>query len=263
MINKLRSILLAGALSLFFSSCDKDDEETKPPIAKPAYAISESSQLLTFDPENNADIVRVAITGLQADENIVGIDVRPSNSMLYAVGSNSRIYTLNTSSGAATFVAALSIPLSGNSFAVDFNPVPDRIRIISNSGQNLRVNPMDGVTTNDGAINPAPAAVSAAAYTNSIAGATTTTLHVIDADADKLFVQNPPNNGTLTMGMNLGVNVDAANGFDIGGKAGVAYAILSTGSKASLYTINLTTGGATEVRSFGERVRGLALGTDF
>lgn len=263
MTNKLRPMFLAGIFSLFLLSCDKDEEETKPQIMKPAYAISENNQLLTFDPENNADIVRMAISGLQAGENIVGIDVRPANSMLYAIGSNSRIYTINTSTGTATFVATLSIALSGASFAVDFNPVPDRIRIISNSGQNLRVNPVDGATINDGTINPAPVAVSAAGYTNSVAGATTTTLHVIDTDADKLFIQNPPNNGTLTMGMNLGINVDASNGFDIGGKSGVAYAIFSTGNNTSLYTINLTTGQATQVRSFAERVRGLALGTDF
>jgi hypothetical protein len=262
MIIRLKPILVAGIFSFCLLSCEKE-EETKPQIMKPAYAISESNQLLKFDPENDADIVSTAISGLQSGENIVGIDFRPANGMLYAIGSNSRIYTLNTTTGAATFVAALSMPLNGTAFAVDFNPVPDRIRIISNTGQNLRVNPTDGATINDGAINPSPAAVSAAGYTNSVAGATTTTLFVIDSDADKLYVQNPPNNGTLTMGMNLGVNIDASNGFDIGGKNGMAYAIFSSGNNTSLYTINLTSGQATVVRSFRERVRGLALGTDF
>jgi hypothetical protein len=263
MINKQVLILLATVLSLFSVACNKDDNEIKPDIVKAAYAISESNELLTFDPESNADIKRVTITGLQANENIVGIDLRPANNMLYGLGNNSRIYTINTSTGAATFVATLSVPLNGSSFAVDFNPVPDRIRIISNTGQNLRVNPVDGATINDGSINPTPAAITAAGYTNSVLGATTTTLFVIDTDADKLFIQNPPNNGTLTMGMNLGINVEASNGFDIGGKTGVAYSILSSGTNTSLYTINLTTGQATVVRSFGERVRGLALGTDF
>lgn len=263
MTNSVKSTMLAGVLALALLSCDKDKEEMKPAIKKPAYAVSESNQLLTFDPESNADIIRVAISGLQAGENIVGLDIRPANGMLYAVGSNSRIYTINTATGAATFVATLSVPLSGASFAVDFNPVPDRIRIISNTGQNLRVNPADGATTNDGAINPTPAAITAAGYTNSVAGATTTTLYVIDTDADKLFIQNPPNNGTLTMGMNLGINADAGSGFDIGGKTGIAYALLTVGNDTSLYTINLTTGQATQVRSFGEKIRGLALGTDF
>jgi len=264
MITKLRPVLVAGILSLSILACDKDDDDVPAAqIVKPAYAISESNELLTFDPENNATVRRASVTGLQAGENIVGIDFRPANNMLYAIGSNSRIYTINTSTGAATFVATLSTPLNGTSFAVDFNPVPDRIRIISNTGQNLRVNPMDGATTVDGAINPTPAGVTAAGYTNSVAGATTTTLHVIDTNSDKIFIQSPPNNGTLTMGMNLGVNVDAANGFDIGGKNGMAYAILTSGNTTSLYTINLTTGQATSLRSFGERVRGLALGSDF
>lgn len=261
MVNK-PTLLLAGIFSIFLTACDKNDDP-KAQIMKPAYAVSQSNELLTFDPENNADIIRKTVSGLQAGENIVGIDIRPANNMLYAVGSNSRLYTINTSTGAASFVATLSVALSGSSFAVDFNPVPDRIRIISNTGQNLRVNPADGVTVSDGTINPSPAAVSAAAYTNSVAGATTTVLHVIDTDADKIFIQNPPNNGTLTMGMNLGVNVDASGGFDIGGKNGMAYAIFSTGSTTSLYTINLTTGSATAVKTFGESVRGFALGTDF
>jgi hypothetical protein len=263
MTNKLKQMILAGLTAAIFISCEKEKADQKPAIVKPAYAISETNQLLTFDPESDADMIRVAVTGLQAGENIVGIDVRPANGLLYAIGSNSRIYTINTSTGAASFVAALSISLNGNSFGVDFNPVPDRIRIVSNTGQNLRVNPMDGVTINDGAINPTPAAITAAGYTNSIAGATTTTLHVIDSDADKLFIQNPPNNGTLTMGMNLGVNIDASNGFDIGGKNGAAYGIFSVNGNSSLYTVNLATGAATMVRQFGERVRGLALGTDF
>lgn len=252
------------ALCLSITACDKDDEEPRPAIKKPAYAVSVTGQqLLSFDAETNADIVRTAITGLQSGETIVGIDVRPANNTLYAIGSNSRIYTINTSTGAASFVAALSVPLSGTQFAVDFNPVPDRIRIISNTGQNLRVNPVDGITITDGAINPSPAAITAAGYTNSVAGATTTTLFVIDADADRLFVQNPPNNGTLTMGMALGVNIDAANGFDIGGKGGVAYALFSVGGTTSLYTVNLTSGTASMVRQFGENVRGLALGMDY
>ena len=37
----------------------------------------------------------------------------------------------------ATFVNALSVPLMGTSFGVDFNPAADRLRIVSDLGQNL------------------------------------------------------------------------------------------------------------------------------
>src|SRR5438046_2165447 len=101
MTNKLRAMLAAGIFPLFLFSCKKNEEAMKPSIVKSAYAISEGNQLLTFDAENKADIIRTAITGLQPGENIVGIDFRPANGMLYAIGSNSRIYTINASGGAA------------------------------------------------------------------------------------------------------------------------------------------------------------------
>ncbi len=63
------------------------------------------------------------------------------------------------------------MPLSGTTFGVDFNPAADRLRIVSDAGQNLRhnVNP-NGVTLADGTLNytagtPASGIV-AAAYTN-------------------------------------------------------------------------------------------------
>ena len=57
--------------------------------------------------------------------------------------------------------------------------------------------------------------VTAAAYTNAIAGATATQLFDIDAALDVLTLQNPPNNGTLTTIGKLGIDVDSLAGFDI------------------------------------------------
>jgi hypothetical protein len=161
------------------------------------------------------------------------------------------------------FVASLSIPLSGTSFGFDFNPVPDRIRIISNTGQNLRVNPVDGVAINDGAINPAPASVTAAAYTNNFAGTTTTTLYVIDTNNDMLFIQNPPNNGTLTSGKSIGVDVSASNGFDIGGTSNMAYGLFTSGGQTKLYRVDLMSGMAVATGDFASMVSGFALGLGF
>jgi hypothetical protein len=67
--------------------------------------------------------------------------------------------------------------------------------------------------------------VTGAAYTNNFAGATTTALFVIDSDGCFYFVKIP-NNGTLVSIGNLGVNVDADSGFDIGGST-TAFALLS------------------------------------
>jgi hypothetical protein len=40
----------------------------------------------------------------------------------------------------ATKVSQLTVPLSGGAFDMDFNPAANRLRVISDSGQNLRHN---------------------------------------------------------------------------------------------------------------------------
>lgn len=232
-----------------------------------AYAVDESNNLLIFNPMNIGTPVSKAITGLQSGENVLGIDFRPLNGQLYAVGSSSRIYTINTSSGAAAavgmgpFTPALpSNPVVG----FDFNPTVDRIRLVTSTGLNLRLVPETGaVAFVDGSLNPGTPSVTAAAYTNNFAGATMTTLFDIDSQSDKLFRQVPPNDGTLVEVGTLGIDVEGTNGFDIGGRSGTAYAILKVGGTSAIYTINLTSGAATKVANFPATVRGMAVGLGF
>lgn len=236
------------------------------PTQPVAYAVSQANTLLIFNPEQPGTQISKSIMGLQMGETIVGIDMRPVTGQLYALGSTSRLYTINTASGAATAVvaAAFSPALNGVSFGFDFNPTVDRIRVVSNTGQNIRLHPTLGtVAATDMNLNPGMPSVDAAAYTNSFPGTTTTTLYDIDFGADILYIQNPPNNGTLVSVGSLGVNVDAANGFDIGGISGNAYALLSAGSSNGLYKINLMTGAATLVSAFPVKVNGFAIGSGF
>jgi hypothetical protein len=154
--------------------------------------------------------------------------------------------------------------LSGASFGFDFNPTVDRIRCISNTGQNLRLHPETGaIAAVDGALNPGTPSITASAYTNNFAGATTTILYNIDVNTDKLTKQDPPNNGTQVEVGALGINVEASSGFDIGSRSGTAYAALRVGSTSALYTINLTTGAATKVADLPVNVKAFALGTGF
>jgi hypothetical protein len=89
---------------------------------------------------------RKTITGLADGESLIGVDFRPSNGLLYGVGrigadpaSLGQLYTIDVDSGLATAVGSRLIPLNGNAFGVDFNPVPDLLRIVSDLGQNIRV----------------------------------------------------------------------------------------------------------------------------
>lgn len=231
-----------------------------------AYAVDAANNLLIFNPTNTTAPVTKPITGLLTGEMVLGVDFRPLNGQLYALGSTSRLYTLNLSSGAATAVGSgpFATMLSGTNFGFDFNPTVDRIRVVSDNGQNLRLHPELGtVAFTDLALNPATPNVSAAAYTNNFAGATTTTLFVIDHTSDKLFIQNPPNNGVLVEVGSLGINIDGVNGFDIGSTSGIAYGIFKVGATQSLYTINLTSGSATKVSDFSTQVRGFTIGLGF
>jgi hypothetical protein len=232
-----------------------------------AYGVSLNNELLIFNPANpNPTPVAKAITGLQAGENILGIDFRPLNGQLYGLGSSSRLYTINASSGVATAVgtAAFGTALSGTSFGFDFNPTVDRIRVVSNTGQNLRLNPIDGtVAAVDAPLTTTGQFVNGAAYTNNFAGATTTVLYDINSQTGKLYKQDPPNDGTLTEVGSLGVTVDAANGFDISAKTGIAYAVLTVGGVTRLYTVSLTNGATVPIATFTQGMRGFALGLGF
>jgi hypothetical protein len=231
-----------------------------PVQAERIYALTSADQIISFDSAtpgilNSAQFV----TGLQPAETLLGIDFRPANGLLYGLGSSSRLYLINPTTGAATQVGSgqFSTLLSGTTFGFDFNPTVDRIRVVSDLDQNLRLNPNDGtVTAVDLALNYAAGDpffglspnINGAAYANNVPGALSTTLYVIDSAQNSLAIQNPPNNGTLTTVGLLAIDASRFNGFDISGLGGIAYAATpaaSGGPAADLYTINLATGGAT------------------
>jgi hypothetical protein len=222
--------------------------------ALPVYGVTTGNQLVRFDTATPNNVTTIgAITGLQTGENVLGIDFRPANGQLYGLGSTSRLYTINLITGAATQVGTTgAFTLTGADFGFDFNPTVDRIRVVSNTGQNLRLNPNDGsLTATDGPLNPGTPSAAAAAYTNNFAGATTTTLYVIDSGTDTLNIQNPPNNGTLVSVGALGVNTTNVAGFDISPTDGTAFAALTVGMASQLYRINLTNGAATLAGNIG------------
>jgi hypothetical protein len=230
-----------------------------------AYSNDDAGNLLIFNFGNPGSPVMKPFSGLQTGEAVLGLDMRPATGQLYALGSTGRIYTVNMSNGAAVQVGSpFATALSGTSFGFDFNPLVDRIRIVSNTGQNLRVHPETGVVAFvDGALNPGTPMVNAVAYTNNFAGTTATTLYDIDISTDKLFKQDPPNAGTLAEVGNLGANVEGNGGFDIGGRSNKGYALLTVGGTNSIYEVNLTSGAIKKLAGFSANGRSLAVGLGF
>lgn len=247
------------------------------------FAVNANNQLLRFNNGTPGNVAAIPILGLQGGEQVLGIDFRPATGQLFALTSASRVYTLDTTSGAATPVgnAPLATPLNGTAFGFDFNPVPDRIRVVSDNEQNLRLNPNNGTiaatdttlayAAGDTNANANPNIVGAA-YTNNVAGTATTTLYVIDSNLDILALQgsiggtpNSPNGGQLTTVGALGVNTSDQVGFDIAPQTGAAFASLTAqgATTSTLYAINTATGAATAMGDIGGGavIRDIAIAT--
>ncbi|MGH7793046.1 MAG: DUF4394 domain-containing protein [Thermodesulfobacteriota bacterium] len=254
-----------------------------PALGDTIFALTTSNRLLRFDSNTPSVILdTIPITGLQSGESILGIDFRPTTGQLYALSGTNRLYIIDLTSGAATQIGSDgAFVLDGNVFGFDFNPVPDRIRVVSNNEQNLRLNPNDGTLAGtdaglayaSGDINETvDPNIVAAAYTNNSGDATTTTLYVIDFGLDILARQGgvnvppgtpSPNDGQLFTVGSLGVAAFRLVGFDIASSNGIAFAAFRSpgNSTSQLYTINLLTGKATLVGSIGvnRRIVGLSV----
>ena len=237
--------------------------------AETIFGLRANNEIVRFDSATPATVVATPVTGLTGGETLVGIDFRPANGALYGITDQNRIYTIVPATGAATLVSTSSVALAGAAFGVDFNPIPDRMRVVSDTDQNLRIDVTTGTAAVDATIayaaldvnalaNPA---VSACAYSNNAPGVPTTTLYVIDPGTDVLAIQNPPNNGVLSTVGALGVDAAASAGLDISRRGNTAYAALDVGGTTSLYRIDLATGAATLLGTIGNgaAVRGIAV----
>lgn len=226
------------------------------------YGVTSNQTLVTWDSSApNAILTGVAINGLASGETIRGIDFRPVNGMLYALGSFNNLYTMNTASGSVSLVGAGSFApaLNGSAFGFDFNPAIDRIRVVSDANQNLVLHPDFGTATGVTSLFYDAADVNAgidpnvvgSAYDNNFAGTTTTQLFGIDTGLD-ILVKQANSAGTLTTVGSLGADITNLVGFDISSN-GFAYAASQdVGSSISMFwRINLATGQATAVGQIG------------
>jgi hypothetical protein len=199
------------------------------------------------------DTDQMKVTGsvkLDGGASLIGFDVRPADGRLYGVTPDGAVVMIDVKTGKWEKKSQLSEALPKDAtFAVDFNPVADRLRILSSTGTSLRVNVEDGKATVDGSLKYAETdankgkqpKVTAAAYSNSIAGTKETALYDIDA-ANATFVrQAPPNDGILNTISKLDPKVDGSVAFDIwsDGKGGNTGWLLAGDT---LYMVDIATG---------------------
>jgi hypothetical protein len=238
------------------------------------YGLTTSNQIVTFLSAAPNTLLPpgtttpTAITGLNAGENVLGIDVRPATGEVYGVTSANRVVTINPVSGVASAKATLSIALTGTEFGIDFNPVVDRLRIISDNGQNLRVNPDTGDAIADGAVGVTN--LSGIGYTNNVAGAASTVLYGIatagDGGGDQLMTINPTTGATTLVAALTTpagpLNTSAITALDIAGTDGSAFLAVNAPGGATptqIYVLNLVTGVANLTGNGGTIGSGLTL----
>jgi hypothetical protein len=236
-----RAVLTASAVLLIGATAAQAAEVA---------ALSGDNTVSIVDTGKKAVTKTWKISGI--DGKVLGIDVRPTDGMLYAVGADGGIYTVDLATGKATMRSKLEKTLAAGSLVtVDFNPVADRMRLMSNDGTNLRVNVDDGKVTTDGPHKFADADmhkgekpnIVAGAYINSVKGAKETALYNIDGTIGALIKQAPPNDGVLNAVGKLGVKADTV-AFDIWSDGnGKNDAWLMAGDW--LHSVDLATGKAT------------------
>lgn len=283
----------AAVLATLLSGCAAPPEEPLgPPAKETVVAVTTQHQLIRFNAGQPRKLLSsVALSGLPAQERIVGLDYRVARGELFALGRSGQLYRIDLATASAMPVGTpMTVALRGERFGFDFNPTVDRIRVVSDAAQNLRLHPetgavvdadprTDGVQT-DGALaydaadvnaGRTPALV-AAAYTYNQDNDKITTNYAIDARHGTLVTQGSregaqpvisPNTGRLFTVGALGTGAFERADFDISDVRNTAYAALTPteGHATVLYRIDLASGAASRIGRIGrdETLVGMAI----
>lgn len=257
-----------------------------------AIAVTDSHTLVSFNAGQPARILsRKPLTGLPAGERLVGIDFRVARGQLFALSDKGRLYRIDTASAALTPVGTgIGIELRGRHFGFDFSPTVDRIRVVSDAGQNLRLHPDTGAAVDadpqvPGVQTDAPLAyapgdphagrtpgLQAAAYSYNKDNDKITTNYAIDTQLGTLVMQGSregatpvvhPNTGRLFTVGALGAGPFDRASFDIADLSNAGFAALTRAGDAQSrwFLIDLATGKATLLGVIGasEPVLGVAI----
>jgi len=229
-----------------------------PALATDLVGLDGANRLVRFSDAKPGVTQTRLVKGTSA--RLVGIDVRPSNGMLYGLAADGTIYTLDAMSGQATRVSKINVAAAADATVVDFNPVADRMRVVTASGRSLRINVETGETVEDGKLSFAAGdanagkmpKVTAGGYVNSTPGQkpATTALYEIDSGAKALVLQDPPNAGTLQTKAMLKLP-GALRGLDVMTDASGKHTGIAVRA-ARLYRVDIASGQITPAGNIGK-----------
>ncbi len=211
--------------------------------------------LVTFDGATGVAGAPGAVLGLNPNDMLVDIDVRPSDGLLYGMSGFGTLYSITSSGGFFNATAASNTNVIPGATVIDHNPVPNRTRVYAGTS-NFRITPNTdpSVVTNDGPLaykngdvnfGTTPT-LTAAAYTNSDNDPLTgTTLYSIDSNLNILVLNDPTDapgfstlitQGALTLGGNP-FDAGPNTGFDILTVGGVNTGFFSNGNDVYLIDV--------------------------
>jgi len=286
-----RQVLTLGSIAVLLAACASTSEPLGPPAKEMIYAVTTSNQLIQFNAGQPQKILSSKpLTGLAAQDTLLGIDYRVAKGQLFALGASGQLYRIDTKTGGASAIGTPSaLPKEGSiEWGVDFNPTVDRIRVVNNAGFNLRLHPDTGAVVDGNPDQPGvqfdgrlaydasdvnagkTPGVVAAGYTYNKDNDKITTNYALDGKLGLLVHQGTkegvqpmvsPNTGRLYTVGSLGVGSFERATLDISDVSNAAYSAISSGSKSSWYRIDLASGKAALIGTVagGEAVVGAAI----
>lgn len=279
--------LIAAAL---LAAC-ASTETVGPPAKEMIYAVTASNKLIQFNAGQPQKILSSkALSGLAAEERLLGIDYRVAKGQLFALGDSGQLYRINTADGSASRIGTpVALPREGAAeWGFDFNPTVDRIRVVNDAGFNLRLHPDTGAVVDGNADQPGlqfdgrlaydaadanagkAAALVAAGYTYNKDNEKITTNYALDGKLGTLVHQGTkegvtpmvsPNSGRLYTVGSLGLGAFERATLDISDVSNAAYSAVTRGKLSSWYRVDLASGRATLIGTVagGEAVVGAAI----
>lgn len=272
------TLALASAATLLAACATPPTEPVGPPAKEMIYAVTAASQVLVqFNAgQPQKTLSSKPLTGFAAGDKLVGIDYRVAKGQLFGLGASGQLYRIDTKTGTLTAVGAPNaLPKDGaTEWGVDFNPTVDRIRVVNDAGDNLRLHPDTGAVV-DGNPNDAGVqldgrlaydatdvnagktpAIVAAGYTYNKDNDKITTNYALDGRQGVLVHQGSkegvqpmvsPNTGRLWTVGALGIGSFQRATLDISDLSNAAYAAITADGTSAWYRIDLATGKATRI----------------
>lgn len=257
------------------------------------WGVDDQYTLFNVHPNEPSKILTsLQIKNLVEGDKLIGIDYRVARGDLYALANTGRIYMLDTQTGNAKLIEG-SEPLAEMAvgpYGFDFNPAADKLRVVGNRNDNLRIDPDNGARVDFDKVtlgvqtDPALAFDSedqfagqspdivAAAYTYNPNDSKLTTNYAIDRRKGMLLMQGTKEGDSPSVSPNLGVLYTIGDlgmgplkdaSLDISDVSNTALAaVLSAGdAKTQLVSIDLETGAASPIGVFGSgsHVIGMAI----